>query len=190
MAESFDWVALPDARVLVLGTVPGAESLRLGQYYANPRNAFWRIMGDLFDAYPALDYQARLDAITRWGIALWDVLASASREGSSLDSKIVPGSEILNDIAGFLREHPQVSHVFLNGSKAEELFVRCIEPTLTSGVVEVRRLPSTSPANASLRYADKLEAWRAVLNPLDRSDKFTWLEGDIVPTDGGRDEVR
>ena len=180
MADSFDPVAGPDARVLVLGSIPGRESIRLCQYYANPRNAFWRIMDDLFDAGPSLDYKARLEALTRRGVALWDVLASASREGTSLDSKIVRSSEVPNNIARFLDEHPLVSHVFLNGSKAEELFIRHIEPTLTLAAITVCRLPSTSPANASIPYENKLAAWQAVLHPLDCSDRFTWREGDIV----------
>jgi double-stranded uracil-DNA glycosylase len=166
--ESFDWVAAADARVLVLGTMPSAESLRLGQYYANPRNAFWRIMSDLFGGSADLDYPARLELVVRSGVALWDVLAFARREGSSLDARIERGSEVANDIAGFLREHPRVTTVVLNGSKASQLFDRHIAQTLSPNQIEVTRLPSTSPANAAMSYAAKLNAWRAVADAARR----------------------
>lgn len=154
-------VAAPDARVLVLGTVPGAESLRLGQYYANPRNAFWRLIGDLFHADPGSDYDSRTDLILRQRVALWDVLATAQRENSSLDSRIRRDSEAPNDIAGFLETYPGIRHVFLNGAKAAEVFERHHRATLPAGIT-VTRLPSTSPANAAVPYEEKLAQWRAV----------------------------
>lgn len=180
MADSFNPVAGPNSRILVLGTVPGRESLSLNQYYANPRNAFWRIMGNLFDFSTSLDYEARLNVLLSKGVALWDVLASASRENTSLDSKIVRGSEIPNDITDFLCEHPLVTHILLNGSKAAELFACHIESTLPPGKVAVHSLPSTSPANTSLSYEGKLAAWKKALRPLDPLDRFTWHEGDIT----------
>lgn len=179
MADSFEPLATPEARVLVLGTVPSRESLRLGQYYANPRNVFWRIMMELFgdgaeggaDARSGdggeLDHAARARLVARSGVALWDVLASARREGSSLDAKIERHTEVANDIAGFLEAHSAVTHVFLNGAKAAEVFERRVAQTLPVGRVRVRRLPSTSPANAATSYADKLAAWRAVADAAD-----------------------
>lgn len=179
MVNSFNPVAGPNSHILVLGTVPGRESLRLNQYYANPRNAFWRIMGNLFDFSASLAYQDRLDILTNRGVALWDVLASANLQNTSLDSKIVRGSETPNDIADFLHKHPFVTHVLLNGSKAGELFARHVESTLPPGTVTVHRLPSTSPANTSLPYEVKLSAWKKALRPLDPLDRFTWHEGDL-----------
>jgi hypoxanthine-DNA glycosylase len=161
-AEALALVDAPGCRVLILGTVPGAESLRLQQYCANPRNAFWRIMSDLFGWDMTVSYQERLELVRRSRLALWDVLASADRPYSSLDWKIRRGSEVPNDIAAFAHSHPDLTHVFLNGAKAAALFDRHVRPNLVGMPLNVKRLPSTSPANAALSYEAKLDAWRAV----------------------------
>ena len=85
--KGLDAVVGVDARVLILGTLPGAQSLKCGQYYAQPRNQFWQIMGRLFEFSPDLPYPNRIDQLKENGIALWDVCASACRTGS-LDSRI------------------------------------------------------------------------------------------------------
>jgi double-stranded uracil-DNA glycosylase len=161
MAECFEPVARDDARVLVLGSVPGEASIAAQQYYANARNVFWPLMELLFGDATVLDYPARLELVVRSHVALWDVLASASREGS-LDSAIEADSEVANDIAGFLDSHPAVTHVFFNGTKAESSFKRHIAHRVHPGRVALKRLPSTSPANAAVSFEAKLEAWRAV----------------------------
>ena len=73
--RSFPPAAAEGVRVLVLGSMPGVESLRQQQYYAHPRNAFWPIMGALFGFSPALPYKKRLEELNRAGVALWDSLA-------------------------------------------------------------------------------------------------------------------
>jgi hypoxanthine-DNA glycosylase len=161
MAVCFDPVAHDDARVLVLGSVPGEASIAAQQYYANARNAFWPLVDVLFGDGTALDYPARLDLACRSRVALWDVLASADRLGS-LDSAIDVDSEVPNDILGFLDSHPCVTHIFFNGAKAESAFQRHIAGRMRPGRVVLKRLPSTSPANAALSFHAKLEAWRVV----------------------------
>jgi hypoxanthine-DNA glycosylase len=161
MAECFEPVARADARVLVLGSVPGEASIAAQQYYASERNSFWPVFEALFGDGSPLDYPARLDLVLRSRVALWDVLASAKREGS-LDSAIDAGSEVPNDILRFLDSHPSVKHVFFNGAKAEASFKRHLGDGLPSGRVELTCLPSTSPANATMSFGAKLEAWRAV----------------------------
>jgi double-stranded uracil-DNA glycosylase len=162
MIHCFDPIAGPDARVLVLGTVPGQRSLDEDQYYAHSRNALWSIMQALFAGGAQLDYPSRIEMLVDAHVAVWDVLRSVERNGS-LDSAIVTDSEVPNDIAGFLAAHPAVETVFFNGAKAEEQFQRHVLGT----VVHDRRLrfhclPSTSPANTKMTAAMKLEAWRAV----------------------------
>lgn len=163
--RSFAPVAATTARVLILGSMPGAESLRAGRYYAHPRNAFWRIMGDLVDAPPELPYAIRLRRLRQAGIALWDVLAACARVGS-LDAAIDERSIIANDLVSFLVRHPGITHVFFNGATAERCFRRHVQPALEADVLKLQRLPSTSPAHAALAYAGKLQAWRVILQPL------------------------
>jgi double-stranded uracil-DNA glycosylase len=149
-------------RVLVLGSMPGDVSLQMQQYYAHPRNAFWRIMSDLLNFDAESDYQARLAVLRSAGIGLWDVLRSCERPGS-LDSAIVRDSMEVNDFGALFAQYPGISHVFFNGAKAEQVFLRLVAPTLGSPVTCVR-LPSTSPASASVTYDAKLRAWRAVVD--------------------------
>ncbi len=145
----------PTSRLVVLGSFPGAASLRAGQYYAHPRNHFWRLLGALWGVdLPALDYPRRLDELRRRGLGLWDVYASCRREGS-LDSAIEAAQP--NDLAR-LREHaPGLRAVAHNGGES----ARSMRVTQRLGL-PVYRLPSTSPANASWSFDRKLDAWRAV----------------------------
>ena len=157
--HSFAPVSSADARVLILGSMPGKESLGKAQYYAHPMNAFWKIMGELAGAHSDLPYEKRLDALKSSGIALWDVLASCVR-ASSLDSHI--RKESANDFASFFAKHPRITQVFFNGAKAEQCFRKFVQGRQTLPLLEYCRLPSTSPAHAGMRYENKLDAWRAV----------------------------
>lgn len=165
LIRSFKPIADKTARVLILGSMPGAESLRAGQYYAHPRNAFWRIMGDLVGASPGLPYAARTRRLRQAGIALWDVLAACAREGS-LDAAIDRESIIANDLVSFLAQHRLITHVYFNGTTAERCFRRHVQPALEEGRLQFQRLPSTSPAHAARAYAEKLRAWQIILKPL------------------------
>lgn len=168
MKHGFPPLEAPDARVLVLGTLPSVASLARQQYYGHPRNAFWPIMGELFGVGPDLEYAERARRLARAGVAVWDVLASAEREGSG-DAAIELTSAVPNDIGWFLAGHPGIRTIFLNGGTAESLFRRFVIPSLAEGVVlpEVVRLPSTSPANAGLSPAQKVAAWRAVAEAVE-----------------------
>jgi hypoxanthine-DNA glycosylase len=150
-------------RVLILGTMPGKVSLRERQYYAHPQNGFWRIIGGILGFDPASPYDARVAAVQSAGIAVWDVLKSCIRE-SSLDSAIDASSVVPNDFAAFLAEHPQIRRICFNGARAEALYMKHVRPRLAADPdARYLRLPSTSPANASLRLSEKARAWQAIL---------------------------
>lgn len=160
-ASSFEPVYREDAQILILGSMPGVASLAAGQYYAHPRNAFWPIMGALFDAGPELPYPERLARLLDARIALWDVIGRCQRVGS-LDSAIATDSIEANDLPGLFAACPGLTHVFFNGSAAEAAFRKHIGPACTRKDLTLVRLPSTSPAHAALGLADKLAVWQAV----------------------------
>lgn len=143
--------------------MPGNASLAANEYYAHQRNLFWAFMGELIGAHPGLPYQERLRILRSSGIALWDVLGSCMRK-TSLDSRIEAGSEVANDFQAFFLRHPDITHVFFNGAKAEQCFHKHVRPTLKSIQLQFQRLPSTSPANAGMSYQQKLLAWQAVID--------------------------
>jgi hypoxanthine-DNA glycosylase len=146
------------ARILILGNMPSAMSLAAQQYYGNPRNGFWRITGDIYGFDSSSTYLDRTAALRGCGVAVWDVLRLCRREGS-LDSAVAPDSMVANDFGPFFDAHPAIERVFFNGAAAEKNFFRL------AGVdrpLHHRRLPSTSPAQ-TMRYEDKLRAWREAL---------------------------
>ena len=153
-------VAASDARLLVLGSMPGAESLRRRQYYANPRNQFWRVAFTAFGETDPEAYPERVAFLLAHRIALWDVLETCERKGS-LDTNIARGSEHPNDIAGFLRRHSGVRTIALNGGKAAQLFQSLVAPHLgsTASTLEVLAMPSTSPAHTT-PFAAKMTRWK------------------------------
>lgn len=155
--ESFPPLAAPDARVLILGSMPGVASLQAGQYYAHPRNAFWPIMGELFGAGLDKSYAERCRILCAHGVAVWDVLQSCVRAGS-LDADIT--DETPNDFPAFFAAHPHITHVFLNGGKAAASFRKYIRDYPPS--VTVMALPSTSPAHAGMAQAEKLKRWAVI----------------------------
>ena len=141
------------ARLLVLGSFPGALSLARQQYYAHPRNQFWAILSALWELdLVALTYDARIVQVQARGLAIWDVYAACRREGS-LDSAIEDAQP--NDFAGLHRRAPALRAVLHNGGES----ARAMRLTRTLGL-PVLRLPSTSPANASWSFGRKLVAWR------------------------------
>jgi hypoxanthine-DNA glycosylase len=145
------------AGVLILGNMPSVLSLAAAQYYGNPRNAFWRIMGEIFGFDAAAPYDVRTSALTSHGVAVWDVLRSCRRVGS-LDSAVESASMAPNDFQAFFDAHPTIQLVIFNGAAAEKNFNRLVRVRTDLRFV---RLPSTSPAQ-TMRYEEKLAAWRVI----------------------------
>ncbi len=157
MPCSFPPSIFPGARLLILGSMPGGESLRRGEYYAFRQNAFWKIMGELFQFSRDLSYPERLAILGRNRIALWDALESCERSGS-LDSGI--RNPVPNDIPGLLRENPTIVRIVCNGSAAWT-FLHRYHPDLIRSGFPVMRLPSTSPAAAMISFEKKRAAYQA-----------------------------
>ena len=160
--SSFPPVVGDSPRILILGSMPGVISLERQQYYAHPRNAFWSIIGEIYGISPDLEYGERLRHLADAGIVLWDVLKHCEREGS-LDSAICRESEIVNDIPGMLNNYPGIRKICFNGAKAWETFQRNMSQAIDLEVIQLVKLPSTSPANATYSYERKLESWKKAL---------------------------
>ena len=147
------------ARVLVLGSMPGIASLRLGQYYGHPRNAFWPIMATLFGFDAHAPYAERVAALLEHRVAVWDVLAACERKGS-LDADIVATSMMPNDFTDFFDHHRGIVRICCNGSAAHQLYLRLVVPYVKpKRPVDIIRLPSTSPAFAGMSVENKKRAW-------------------------------
>jgi len=159
---SFAPLSQPSATVLVLGSMPGVASIQAQQYYAHPRNHFWRIMGSIAGFDASEPYAERVAALTGSGIAVWDVLQSCVRPGS-LDSAIQAGTRVANDFVSFFDEHRHIGTVCFNGGEAEKSYQRYVLPGLSVRGVTYVRLPSTSPAHAAASWDTKLAAWRRAL---------------------------
>lgn len=165
LKTAFPPIAGPDARVLILGSMPGEASLRQQQYYGHPRNAFWPILSELLGIPPEASYSERCAALVARGIALWDVIAACERPGS-LDQAIRSETIRVNDFGVFFDTVPGIVQVVFNGGTAEREYRRRVLPKLPPPHREIHRhqLPSTSPAHAGLRFEQKLAAWRSILD--------------------------
>lgn len=153
-------------RALLLGSLPGEESLRRGQYYGHPRNQFWHLVGDVIgaDLIP-LDYPNRLQCLLAHGIGLWDVIAEAVRPGS-LDQNI--RNAISNSLPELIATLPRLRAIAFNGATADRLgraqLMKDLSPAVDAPAL--LSLPSSSPAN-TMHYACKAEKWSALAHYLE-----------------------
>jgi hypoxanthine-DNA glycosylase len=168
LVNCFAPIADSNAVVLILGSMPSTRSLDAHQYYAHPRNSFWPIMAALFANNEPLDYEHKKQLLYRHRIALWDVLNSCHRQGS-LDSSINDESIMVNDFNRFFTEHPLIEAVYFNGTRAQQEYNKRVLATLDAkfSSIQYQRLPSTSPAMASLSRDQKLQQWKTIQKHLD-----------------------
>ena len=155
ICRSFEPVFSPEARVMIVGSMPGVKSIADKEYYAHPRNSFWPILFDVFGEEPTADYEAKKELVRRNGLALWDVAGICEREGS-LDSSMKDVQ--FNDFAFLYEACPNIHTVLCNGAAAHNLFMK----SGFAGGRRIIRLPSTSPAY-TMPYEKKRLVWRAAI---------------------------
>ena len=155
MLKSFPPVVGPQTRILIVGSMPGQASLDAQQYYAHPRNQFWRIIFDVFEGgRTPQNYADKKAVILKHGLGLWDSLAACRRTGS-LDADIT--HQTPNNFPALLRRFPHIHTLLFNGAAAFTFYKRAFGlPPCT-----FFQLPSTSPAHASRSYEDKKALWQA-----------------------------
>ncbi|MBQ1611909.1 MAG: DNA-deoxyinosine glycosylase [Alphaproteobacteria bacterium] len=153
-----------NTRILIVGTMPGEQSIQEHMYYANPHNKFWSYIEKILNKSNELkSEEERKRLLQKYNIGLWDALSVCEREGS-LDSKIT--KEQYNDFSKF----QSVQYVLFNGKKAQKYFEKYNAQYLEGR--QFKQLPSTSPANASISEAKKFEQWNLAIKsfikkPLD-----------------------
>lgn len=154
--RSMPFVAAPDARVLILGSMPGARSLQAEQYYAHPQNHFWPLIFAILAEPLPTGYQDRVKGLLTHGIALGDVIASCNREGSS-DAAITEVT--VNDFTQFFEIHQSIKLLAFNGSKAAQIWHLQVKIEYVDR--QLITLPSTSPANTR-PLAEKIQSWSVI----------------------------
>jgi TDG/mug DNA glycosylase family protein len=155
-----------DPAVLILGSFPSKMSLKTQQYYANPHNQFRRIMSDLLAWGNPPDLYSFAKGLSDRHIAVWDVIASRCFQDGSMDRDIM--DPVFNDIPGFIRNHPTIRYIGINGRIAWVCFQKSVRGIPLEGTIVTERLPSTSPAYASCSYEQKLLRWQVLLEYLVR----------------------
>nr|WP_166176956.1 DNA-deoxyinosine glycosylase [Altererythrobacter segetis] len=154
--SSFAPVVAPGTRLLILGSLPGERSLAERRYYAHPRNQFWRLVGSAIGRdLEALEYEARLEALLAAGIGLWDTVASATRTGS-LDAAIREAEH--NPLAELVATLPELRALAFNGATSAKIGMTA----LAGSHLALLPLPSSSPAYASMPFAEKRRLWAAI----------------------------
>lgn len=157
--EGFPPIIGDNPKVLILGTFPGKESLKQNQYYAHSRNTFWYIICKLLEIDPQTSYEHKKNIMMKNGLAVWDVLKACEREGSS-DQAIKGQTKEINDFKTLFAKYRGIKYIFFNGGNAEKEFKKLVLPLKNiHHALEYHRLPSTSPAMASLTKDQKYKEW-------------------------------
>jgi hypoxanthine-DNA glycosylase len=141
------------SKVLILGTMPGVESLKKQAYYGNTRNLFWQLMAEVTGKKVPVEYAERKQFLLKNKIALWDMCQACFREGS-LDSNI--SEETPNDIRSFVENYPNIKVISFNGKESARLFGKHFGNLKGNKLLA---LPSTSPANAGISWVTKVSEW-------------------------------
>lgn len=158
---SFDPIIDTQSRLIILGTMPGEESLLQSQYYANPRNQFWELIYSAFDASVDSPYETKCKFLLANKVAIWDVLQSAYRDGS-LDSNI--SLETPNGFREFFAQYPNIKYICFNGAKSEALFKRHFPDLYRFKKCILLPSSSATPGRNVKSFAEKKIVWANIAN--------------------------
>ena len=153
--SSFPPIISNDAKIFILGSVPGVKSLEMQEYYAHPQNKFWKIIFELFNENFSEDYLEKIKILKKNKIAVWDVIDSCERVGS-LDTKIK--NEESNDILQLLKKYQNIKTIFCNGGKSYQNLQKIVGKNFE---IPIYLLPSTSPLH-TISFEKKLDAWSKI----------------------------
>ena len=147
------------SKILILGSFPSVKSREMMYFYGHPQNRFWKVVAGLFDEPVPMTVEERRQFLLAHHIAAWDVIGACDIVGSadSTIEKVVP-----NDLSEILKT-AKIRHIYVNGRKAEEMFIRFQEERTGRKAV---CLPSTSPANAAWSLEKLMDAWKVILEDL------------------------
>ncbi len=154
--EAFPPILEKNSKILILGSMPGVKSLAKQEYYGNPRNQFWKLIGEILEEEVPEEYQEKIQMIKKNELALWDVIRHCKRKGS-LDTDIK--EEAVNDLKDLLKKRKSIEKVYFNGGKAYELFKKHIG--FEGFSQDFIKLPSSSPANTA-SFEEKLMEWKKI----------------------------
>jgi hypoxanthine-DNA glycosylase len=155
--KSFEPFSNADSTVLILGSLPGDKSLELSEYYAHPRNRFWKVIVTITASELPATFADKKNLLLSKTIALWDVAHSAQRKGS-LDSAIE--NVVPNDLDAFIAQHKKLKTIAFNGLKSQALYDKYFE---RNKAIRYLVLPSTSPANAGISFEALCAVWKQIL---------------------------
>lgn len=143
------------SRILILGSFPSVKSREGCFFYHHPQNRFWKVLAQVTNSAPVQTIEEKRDFLIKNRIAVWDVIASCTIEGSS-DSTIK--NVIPNDLSEILGRAP-VRQIFCNGNASFRYYRKYQEKATGKPAI---CLPSTSPANAAWSL-DRLTAeWKKI----------------------------
>ena len=149
-----------NAKILILGSMPSEQSLKVNEYYGNRQNRFWQIIFNVFKKELSVNYAEKIKFLYEHNIALWDVLATCERQGS-LDAAIK--NEQSNNFAQLFTDYKKIQKVCFNGQKAYQAFFKYNKNLLQEKNIAYAVLPSTSPANARYSFVELLNEWQQAL---------------------------
>lgn len=156
ISHTFEPIYNKDSKILILGSFPSVKSRENNFYYGHPQNRFWKVIAKITNSQEPITIEEKKKMLLDNHIAIWDVIASCSIQGSS-DSSIK--DVVVNDFRDIL-QNSSVHTIYVNGNKAYELYHRYAEEQ--TGMKAVK-LPSTSPANAAWSVDRLCEAWKQIL---------------------------